>query len=639
MNSIYIKYNYPTVILFSFIIVFSIISPPAFAETDTTNVDQLNLEAYNRLHINPKESLENSTQALIKSKNIGYPRGEVDARNNLGVINYFLGKDHEAHEHFKEAIRISKQIDNYRLKDIYLNLGNVYQNKHQYDTALSYYNRTLDIIDSNDIKTHSVIWMNQGIIHARKEEISEALDHLLKALDRFEVIDENEFAADCMLNLATLYSQTNNPGLGKFYYEKALKKYRLLEKKRKIANCLLPLAGLTSTSDIDKSINLFKESISIFTEIQDQRALSISLTNLGSVYQNLGKYQKAMSCLKKSIELKKKINDTEGLGIAQNILAENYLLIGKNKLALNTIRESIKNINTTKTLSNYINALKISSRIYYANHMPDSAYGQLQTVIQLSDSLFRLENMQSMKQAIAKYEVNKKDNYIDLQKQEIRLLEKEKSLNRILISSILLVSIIVSISIFFSYRKQKKEKDKSIILLKENKLLSAKNRNLIQQKMDLLNKEKDILQAQLANKHEQVTRFALQISWKNEFISAIKEKMRVVKKEKDNQMIVRSISELVAQITNSLALEKERHDFNNMVEELHADFFTKLSDKYPLTNDEKKLAAYLRLNLSSKEMAVLFNISSKSVDMKRYRLRKKLNIPADIRLSDFFQSV
>ena len=66
------------------------------------------------------------------------------------------------------------------------------------------------------------------------------------------------------------------------------------------------------------------------------------------------------------------------------------------------------------------------------------------------------------------------------------------------------------------------------------------------------------------------------------------------------------------------------------------DFLKKVKAKHPsLTSNDLKLCAYLRLNLSSKEIAPLFNISVKSVEVKRYRLRKKMNLEHDDSLTNY----
>jgi DNA-binding NarL/FixJ family response regulator len=70
--------------------------------------------------------------------------------------------------------------------------------------------------------------------------------------------------------------------------------------------------------------------------------------------------------------------------------------------------------------------------------------------------------------------------------------------------------------------------------------------------------------------------------------------------------------------------------------QVHEQFFKKLKADFPeLTPGDLKLAAYLKMNLSSKEIAPLLNISIRSVENKRYRLRRKLNLEEEENLTEF----
>jgi DNA-binding CsgD family transcriptional regulator len=72
------------------------------------------------------------------------------------------------------------------------------------------------------------------------------------------------------------------------------------------------------------------------------------------------------------------------------------------------------------------------------------------------------------------------------------------------------------------------------------------------------------------------------------------------------------------------------------IEQVYEELFKKLKDKYPdLTPRELSLCAYLRMNISSKEIATLMNISARGVEISRYRVRKKLRLDRDANLTEF----
>ena len=83
-------------------------------------------------------------------------------------------------------------------------------------------------------------------------------------------------------------------------------------------------------------------------------------------------------------------------------------------------------------------------------------------------------------------------------------------------------------------------------------------------------------------------------------------------------------------------LDKDWEQFASHFDSVHTSFLRILKQKYPLVSaHELKLCAYLRMNLSSKEIAQLENISVRGVEISRYRLRKKLQIPTETNLFDF----
>lgn len=82
--------------------------------------------------------------------------------------------------------------------------------------------------------------------------------------------------------------------------------------------------------------------------------------------------------------------------------------------------------------------------------------------------------------------------------------------------------------------------------------------------------------------------------------------------------------------------KQEWKTFETNLNQIHNEFIIKLSKKYPnLTPKDIKLCLYLKMNLSSKEIAPMLNISFRGVELQRYRLRKKLGLHQDENLSKF----
>ncbi len=90
---------------------------------------------------------------------------------------------------------------------------------------------------------------------------------------------------------------------------------------------------------------------------------------------------------------------------------------------------------------------------------------------------------------------------------------------------------------------------------------------------------------------------------------------------------------------SNISTEQDWQVFENNFNQVHEEFIKKLLMNYPnLTPSDVKLAAYLRMNLSTKEIAHLLNITNRSVELKRYRLRKKMNLETEVNLGEFMMA-
>ncbi|SDR87192.1 regulatory protein, luxR family [Polaribacter sp. KT25b] len=150
------------------------------------------------------------------------------------------------------------------------------------------------------------------------------------------------------------------------------------------------------------------------------------------------------------------------------------------------------------------------------------------------------------------------------------------------------------------------------------------------QKIIKLNNEK--LRNDIEGKNRELATSTMSIIRKNEFLSSIKTEL--VSGGKD------SLNKVVKIIDKNLNNTDDWKMFQEAFNNADKKFLDKIKTKHPeLTPNDLRLCAYLRLNLSSKEIAPLLNISPRSVEVKRYRLRKKMNLPHDENLTSYIIEV
>ena len=143
-------------------------------------------------------------------------------------------------------------------------------------------------------------------------------------------------------------------------------------------------------------------------------------------------------------------------------------------------------------------------------------------------------------------------------------------------------------------------------------------------------KEHEILVLEIENKSRELSNAALNLIRKNEALQSLKDDLLESRNEP------RSLQKIVRRIDEHLEADHDWEIFEASFNRVHDDFFKRLMQHYPdLTPGDLRLAAYLKMNLSSKEIAPLLNISIRGVENKRYRLRKKTGLPEDANLTEF----
>ncbi len=200
----------------------------------------------------------------------------------------------------------------------------------------------------------------------------------------------------------------------------------------------------------------------------------------------------------------------------------------------------------------------------------------------------------------------------------------------------ILCYLILFLSILYWIYKTNKRK----YLLKEQKLIEENNKKIayekLQQEKLKIQIRNEKLNADIKSKEKELAISTMLLLKRNNFLSDIKNKLSDWKaaNAKDN------VKDMVKSIDDYLGSNDDWELFEKAFRNVDKEFFKKLKSLFPqLTSNDLKVCAYLRLNLTSKEIASLLNISPKSVEIKRYRLRKKINLEKGDSLTDFILNI
>lgn len=174
-------------------------------------------------------------------------------------------------------------------------------------------------------------------------------------------------------------------------------------------------------------------------------------------------------------------------------------------------------------------------------------------------------------------------------------------------------------------QQEKEEFLKQEVIANEQQIVKIKNEQL---------------QEALAGKSRELANSAMNIVYKNELLQKISDEILNLKDSTGKKLSEEQLRKIQKVINEGMTDERDWNLFESSFNEAHESFFKKLKAHHPdLVPNDLKLCAYLRMNMNSKEMASLLNISLRGVEIRRYRLRKKLNLEHDKNLVEFLMEL
>jgi len=556
----------------------------------------------------PEDVLPYVKEQLRLSKAFDYKKGEGDALFNYG--NYFRRtySFDSARYYFQLAKPIWETIKNKAGMFKTLNgLAKVEQLSGNFDESIALYRDVMQtaidmksgirIAETN--REIATIYMDKGVYEL-------GIKHMLAGLSGLDSLNKPHprQRADMLVGVGRIESLRGNDEAA---LEPLMEGLEIFEDQENhlwacITHTEIGYAYL-GLDNIDKGIEHFKKSLEISISSGRKGFEAICYHNLGLANRKKGNLELAEQFLKKSIDLGK----TTANNSVSSLNELGSLSLEKNE-PLESIKhhtEAIQLADSIKSLVELKDGYKGRSLAYELNGQYQKALEDKKQFIILNDSIFNSTKSQQIEELRTIYETEKKEQQIALLEQEAKV----SKLQKYLLGGGLGLSVLVFGFGFYGVRQK----------LKRNKAEKAK------------------LDAELDFKKKELTTHALHLAKKNEVLESIKQKAEALKKE---ESVKTGYQNLIRTIDFDLQDDNNWKNFSRYFEEVHRDFNSNVKARFPeVTSNELRLLALLKMNLSSKEIANILNISHEGIKKARYRLRKKLNIQTEDSLQDLVLSL
>lgn len=536
------------------------------------------------------------------------PQQDLDRIEALVEIIDYCNENRQfikASPYIDEINQISKIIeDDYAKALVYYYKGTQLLHINDYNNALTYLNKGLSFVsslpqDKKILQIHARIFNSLGALFCDIRMFNEGYEYLLKGLKICEKINDQYLISMIETNMANPLNQ-----IGRYDEAIDLCKKNLNRGVGLTANKHLIYSIISQNYKGKASYDIALKYIdSAFMESVTRYDESCSLTDKAMLYIRKGDYQDAIKTYKYVMENYRKelVKDVEILTLC------NYgYLIGLDSMSSIAIRYIDSAILKAKEFNIPILEMECYARkselLYKHREYKDFAES-IDKYISLRNSVDSLNDLRHLENAWIANEFKKTEEQLRLEK-ELSDLKNDKAKTRLYLIILGLGSIIIILILAFNRRN---------ILLK-NKDIQLKNKEL----------EKEVLNKEIEMRNRELTAKALVQMQRHEILAEMVDKLDAIVDDKPK------ITENLKEVINDIEKYKNSttpEDFDYYFTQTNPDFYKHLLEDFPyLTPYEQRLCAFLRLNLNTKDIATISNISPESAKVARARLRKRLNL-------------
>lgn len=452
---------------------------------------------------------------------------------------------------------------------------------------------------------------NLGIYFRAKGLYSQSIDYHFNGLKIMEEIVDSAGIARSYNLIGILYFYLKNYDLAEEYLLKALA-------INEIQNDIKWIAGNTNNlgmifekrGDYSKALKYFIEALETNRMMGNQNWIANNYGNIGKLYLSLKNYPLAKEYFLKRLAIKKSQQDLMGISASSYLIGRYYMVQNMYNEAIPPLLTSYQLADSVGSLPDLRNATQELSIAYASSGNFEEAFCYNKLNKTLNDSIKYKENTQKITRLQLQYDFRKN------QQLEEYKYERTWFLYLIFVLSLLFI-IIFAVLMYLRQRGITQQH-----ILKEQKL----------------NLGNIAMQNELQFKEKQLEDNIIFLVNKNELITNIIEKLILLKtniKSENKDFIDDIISDLQSGVTDHIWKE-----FELRFKQIHSGFYNNLNIHFPnLTANEKKLCAFLKLNMSSKEISSISKQSIKSIEAARTRLRKKINLTdSDKNLVEFLNN-
>ncbi|WP_374948796.1 tetratricopeptide repeat protein [Mucilaginibacter sp.] len=491
--------------------------------------------------------------------------------------------------------------------------------KKKYAQAVDSHN---DVAEAQCLQQMGRICYNQG-------HYAQALDFYLHADKVYNTVNIPNMLAANMGEMGILYYYNKQLPQAAKMYSKALAIYQQNNNLKGQAEIFGDIGHLFEKRKLyDSAFYYQRLALKSYRQANYKQGAAKIYENLGSIYEDLAKYDSAYANFNQSLLLYQENRNEMGVIEVINNLGDILRKTARYPESIEQTRKAMALATQSGNIYQLASCSKDIGKAYELMNRMDSAYHYAELSRRYSLEVYSKDGANQTAFLQVLYDMNKKSAEIDR-------LNNIHKLNRITTLAVVVVAVLLIIlGMVVLSRQRFKIKDQNALAKQKQVEHSLMELNFKNQKL-----EEESLKQQLELKSRELSTHTLNLIKNNQFLESIRSTLQAMVKE-DKRDQKKQMQQIIVQINDSFSHEQHWKEFTTAFEQVHQQFFNEIK-KYSneLTSADMRLIALMRINLDSADIATLLGISTDSLRVSRYRLRKKLNIPQGDNLTAFIQAI
>ena len=575
---------------------------------------------YAELYNTPKKAKEYAFQAYDLATALKIEESAGVALYHIGTYYKVIADNDSALYWFDKSLHVWDRLKNPQRKATTLTtvaiveqLKSNYQRALElYDTVIAINNRTGNSLNlAVAIRTRATVFIDKGSYKI-------ALEETLKAMRMFDTIQEEPWQdADTKKQLGYIEYLQGNYANAINYGHDALEMYMAMGDKVWQCRTYCELGKSYLAMGSGEAEQYLKKSLILSKELNISDMEINSLLQLGILAKKRSNYKEAYDLLHQSIQKNFNFNSKLNEATIRNEIGNVLALQGDYTYSIYHLNTALKIADSLGVLDQQKNAYKYRAYTYEAFGRPTDALKDERRFQKINDSIFNITKSQQIEELKTIYETEKKEAAIALQEEEIKTLN-EKSRADNLQKGLYAGGMASALALFglsvFGYRQR----------IKKNRIAREK--------------QEEIYKQEIEHKKKELASQTLHLVQKNTFLEELKENLEKLKSSPEKFKM--EFRRIVMLLKKEKASDKDWETFKSYFSEVHNDFDEKLRTlSGDVSEKEIRLAAFLRMNLTTKEIAATLNVLPDSILKSKYRLKKKLGLDRETDLTDFLNSL